>query len=55
MAAALAAIAVVQQDRKLVLDEVQLPPLQEHQVYVKVSWAAFNPTDRLCSRSTHAP
>ncbi|KAJ4311209.1 hypothetical protein N0V84_010571 [Fusarium piperis] len=32
--------------KSLVLGEVELPPLKEHQVYVKVEYAAFNPTDR---------
>ncbi|KAK1657234.1 chaperonin 10-like protein [Colletotrichum godetiae] len=41
------AIAVVQQNRQLVVENVPLPELQPHQVYVAVEWAAFNPTDRL--------
>ncbi|KAF2016869.1 GroES-like protein [Aaosphaeria arxii CBS 175.79] len=41
------ATAVVQHQDSLVLSTVQLPSLQDHQVYVKVEFAAFNPTDRL--------
>ncbi|RSL95706.1 hypothetical protein CDV31_013764 [Fusarium ambrosium] len=40
-------IAIIQQNQSLVLGDVELPPLKEHQVYVKVEYAAFNPTDRL--------
>ncbi|RSL98994.1 hypothetical protein CEP52_009953 [Fusarium oligoseptatum] len=40
-------IAIIQQSQSLVLGDVELPPLKEHQVYVKVEYAAFNPTDRL--------
>ncbi|KAJ0307426.1 hypothetical protein COL5a_000281 [Colletotrichum fioriniae] len=41
------AVAVVQQNRQLIVENVALPELQPHQVYVSVEWAAFNPTDRL--------
>lgn len=41
--------AIIQQGRSLVLGETELPPLKEHQVYVKVEYAAFNPTDRMPS------
>ncbi|GKU21736.1 oxidoreductase [Fusarium langsethiae] len=41
------ATAVVQQQTDLVSTDVKLPQLQAHQVYVKVEYAAFNPTDRL--------
>ncbi|KAK1718203.1 chaperonin 10-like protein [Colletotrichum lupini] len=40
-------VAVVQKNRQLVVENVALPALQPHQVYVSVEWAAFNPTDRL--------
>ena len=40
------ATAVVQQQSDLVSTDVELPQLQAHQVYVKVEYAAFNPTDR---------
>lgn len=39
--------AVVQRGSDLVIEGIQLPALKEHQVYVKVERAAFNPTDRL--------
>ncbi|KAJ4169027.1 hypothetical protein NW754_010959 [Fusarium falciforme] len=39
--------AIIQQGKSLILGEAELPPLKEHQVYVKVEYAAFNPTDRL--------
>ncbi|KAM0437836.1 hypothetical protein ACHAPT_002201 [Fusarium lateritium] len=39
--------AIIQQGQSLVLGEMALPPLKGHQVYVKVEFAAFNPTDRL--------
>ncbi|KAK1453407.1 hypothetical protein CMEL01_05066 [Colletotrichum melonis] len=38
-------VAVVQKNRQLVVENVALPTLQPHQVYVSVEWAAFNPTD----------
>ncbi|KAG5657646.1 hypothetical protein KAF25_007679 [Fusarium avenaceum] len=41
------AIAVIQQQSDLVSTDVEVPQLQAHQVYVKVEYAAFNPTDRL--------
>lgn len=44
------AVAVVQQNRQLIVENVALPELQPHQVYVSVEWAAFNPTDRMSSR-----
>ncbi|KAF5981205.1 hypothetical protein FBULB1_4873 [Fusarium bulbicola] len=42
-------IAIIQKGKGLTLTQgsVTLPPLKEHQVYVKVEHAAFNPTDRL--------
>ncbi|KAM0295896.1 hypothetical protein ACHAPM_010612 [Fusarium culmorum] len=40
-------IAIVQRDKKLIQGKITLPPLKQHQVYVKVEHAAFNPTDRL--------
>lgn len=40
------ATAVVQQQSDLVSTDVELPQLQAHQVYVRVEYAAFNPTDR---------
>ncbi|KAF4334076.1 branched-chain amino acid aminotransferase [Fusarium beomiforme] len=40
-------LAVIQKDKTLTKGKVTLPPLQEHQVYVRVQYAAFNPTDRL--------
>jgi len=43
--------AIIQQGKSLVLGEAELPPLKEHQVYVKVEYAAFNPTDRMPSHS----
>ncbi|KAL5083492.1 hypothetical protein Trisim1_001422 [Trichoderma cf. simile WF8] len=39
--------AVVQRGDALISESVELPALQEHQVYVKVEYAAFNPTDGL--------
>ncbi|KAF5254422.1 hypothetical protein FANTH_680 [Fusarium anthophilum] len=39
--------AVVQRQADLVSTDVEIPLLQAHQVYVKVEYAAFNPTDRL--------
>ncbi|EQB49313.1 hypothetical protein CGLO_11346 [Colletotrichum gloeosporioides Cg-14] len=39
--------AIVQEGRSLVAKEVSLPSLKEHQLYVRISHAAFNPTDRL--------
>ncbi|KAM5345640.1 hypothetical protein ACJ41O_011501 [Fusarium nematophilum] len=39
--------AIVQRGKTLTQEKVKLPPLKEHQVYVKVEYAAFNPTDRL--------
>ncbi|KAF4831714.1 Trans-enoyl reductase ACTTS2 [Colletotrichum siamense] len=39
--------AIVQEGKSFAAKEVDLPLLQEHQVYVRVSHAAFNPTDRL--------
>lgn len=38
--------AIVQRDNKLIEEKITLPTLKEHQVYVKVEYAAFNPTDR---------
>jgi NADPH:quinone reductase-like Zn-dependent oxidoreductase len=46
--------AIIQQGKSIVLGEAELPPLKEHQVYVKVEYAAFNPTDRMPSHS-HDP
>ncbi|KFA70988.1 hypothetical protein S40288_10352 [Stachybotrys chartarum IBT 40288] len=43
----ISATAVAQQGKDLVVANVTLPPLQDHQVYVQVEFAAFNPTDRL--------
>ncbi|KAH7196358.1 chaperonin 10-like protein [Fusarium flagelliforme] len=40
-------IAIVQRGKGFAEESVTLPPLKEHQVYVKVEYAAFNPTDRL--------
>ncbi|KAF5624605.1 toxD [Fusarium tjaetaba] len=40
-------IAIIQKDKGLTQGNVTLPPLKDHQVYVKVEYAAFNPTDRL--------
>ncbi|KAJ0344496.1 hypothetical protein COL154_010283 [Colletotrichum chrysophilum] len=39
--------AIVQEGKSFAAKEVDLPLLQEHQVYVRVNHAAFNPTDRL--------
>ncbi|OJK00222.1 hypothetical protein ASPACDRAFT_52012 [Aspergillus aculeatus ATCC 16872] len=39
--------AIIQRGKGFVFEEVTLPPLKEHQVYIKVEHAAFNPTDRL--------
>ncbi|RDW56979.1 hypothetical protein BP5796_13046 [Coleophoma crateriformis] len=44
---AFTATAVTQRNQKLVQETVSIPPLKEHQVLVKVTSAAFNPTDRL--------
>lgn len=45
--------AIIQQGKSLVLGEAELPPLKEHQVYVKVEYAAFNPTDRMPSHKRY--
>ncbi|EXA31450.1 hypothetical protein BFJ63_vAg18387 [Fusarium oxysporum f. sp. narcissi] len=45
--AATTATAVIQRQTDLVSTDVEVPQLQAHQVYVKVEYAAFNPTDRL--------
>lgn len=45
--AATTATAVIQQQTDLVSADVELPLLQAHQVYIKVEYAAFNPTDRV--------
>lgn len=42
--------AVVQRGSDLVIEGIQLPALKEHQVYVKVERAAFNPTDSAFAR-----
>ncbi|KAF4983369.1 hypothetical protein FZEAL_1221 [Fusarium zealandicum] len=39
--------AIVQRGKNLALDKILLPSLKKHQAYVKVRFAAFNPTDRL--------
>ncbi|XEV01231.1 hypothetical protein FSHL1_006518 [Fusarium sambucinum] len=39
--------ALIQQGKSFVQDKVTLPHLAENQVYVKVEYAAFNPTDQL--------
>lgn len=39
-------IAIVQRGKAFSQEKITLPPLKEHQVYVKVEYAAFNPTDR---------
>jgi NADPH:quinone reductase-like Zn-dependent oxidoreductase len=39
-------IAIVQRGKGFAQESITLPPLKEHQVYVKVEYAAFNPTDR---------
>lgn len=44
---ALTTTAVTQQQGKLTLADVEVPYLQDHQVYVKVEFAAFNPTDSM--------
>ncbi|CAG7561094.1 unnamed protein product [Fusarium equiseti] len=44
---AMESIAIVQRGKGFAQETVTLPPLKEHQVYVKVEYAAFNPTDRL--------
>ncbi|KAF5265198.1 hypothetical protein FOXYS1_4005 [Fusarium oxysporum] len=44
---AMESIAILQKGKGLTQGIVTLPPLKEHQVYVKVEYAAFNPTDRL--------
>ncbi|UZP43387.1 hypothetical protein NXS19_011203 [Fusarium pseudograminearum] len=41
------ASAVIQQGKDLAVAKISLPRLQDHQVYVRVDFAAFNPTDRL--------
>lgn len=41
------AIAVIQQQSDLVSTDVEVRQLQAHQIYVKVEYAAFNPTDRV--------
>ncbi|KAH7144547.1 chaperonin 10-like protein [Dactylonectria estremocensis] len=38
---------IVQRGSELLVEEIQLPALKEHQVCVEVESAAFNPTDRL--------
>jgi NADPH:quinone reductase-like Zn-dependent oxidoreductase len=43
-------IAVLQKGKGLVQGNITLPPLKEHQVYVRVEYAAFNPTDRMFDR-----
>lgn len=43
-------IAILQKGSSLTQGNVTLPPLKEHQVYVKVEYAAFNPTDRTFGR-----
>ncbi|KAH6954141.1 hypothetical protein FAVG1_02216 [Fusarium avenaceum] len=40
-------LAIVQRGNKLIEEKITLPLLKEHQVHVKVEYAAFNPTDRL--------
>ncbi|RBR07274.1 uncharacterized protein FIESC28_10773 [Fusarium coffeatum] len=40
-------IGIVQRGKGFAQEKTTLPPLKEHQVYVKVEYAAFNPTDRL--------
>ncbi|PNP84198.1 hypothetical protein FNYG_02886 [Fusarium nygamai] len=40
-------IAIIQKGSGLTQGDVTLPLLKDHQVYVKVEYAAFNPTDRL--------
>jgi NADPH:quinone reductase-like Zn-dependent oxidoreductase len=40
------ASAVIQQGKDLAVAKISLPRLQDHQVYVRVDFAAFNPTDR---------
>jgi len=39
-------IAIVQRGKGFSQESITLPPLKDHQVYVKVEYAAFNPTDR---------
>ncbi|CEI67676.1 unnamed protein product [Fusarium venenatum] len=39
--------ALIQQGKTFAQEQIILPHLAEHQVYVKVEYAAFNPTDRL--------
>lgn len=41
-------LAITQKDKGFTKGSVTLPPLKEHQVYVRVRYAAFNPTDRTC-------
>ncbi|KAI5458679.1 hypothetical protein BGZ63DRAFT_474313 [Mariannaea sp. PMI_226] len=38
---------IIPRGKTFALEEITMPPLKEHQVYVKVEYAAFNPTDRL--------
>lgn len=38
--------AIIQKNKALALAATALPALKEHQAYVKVNYAAFNPTDR---------
>ncbi|KAM0310408.1 hypothetical protein ACHAPQ_012497, partial [Fusarium lateritium] len=40
-------VAIVQRGKAFAEENITLPALKEHQVYVKVEYAAFNPTDRL--------
>ncbi|KAF4422199.1 hypothetical protein F53441_14303 [Fusarium austroafricanum] len=44
---AMESIAIVQRGQDLAEEKVTLPPLKEHQLYVRIERAAFNPTDRL--------
>ena len=43
---AMESIAIVQRGKAFAQEKIRLPPLKQHQVYVKVEYAAFNPTDR---------
>jgi len=47
---AMESIAILQKGKGLTQGIVTLPPLKEHQGYVKVEYAAFNPTDRKFGR-----
>lgn len=47
---AMESIAILQKGKGLTQGIITLPPLKEHQVYVKVEYAAFNPTDRKFGR-----